>query len=46
MDPLYELLFYSCILLFLVIIYNWFYGEEPKTISIDDETLKTLKGHI
>jgi hypothetical protein len=43
MDPIYELIFYSCILLFLIIIYNWIYGNEPKTISIDDETLETAK---
>lgn len=48
MDPIYELLFYSCILLCLIFIYYWNYGNEsiPDTIIIDDKTLKTLKGHI
>ena len=46
MDPIYELIFYSCILLFLIFIYNWFYGEDAKTISIDDGTLETIKGRI
>jgi hypothetical protein len=46
MDPIYELLLYSCILLFLVIIYNWIYGQEPKTIKIDENSIKTLKGDI
>ncbi len=43
MDPIYELILYSCVLLILVIIYNWAFGEEPKTIIIDKSTITNLK---
>ncbi len=43
MDPIYELIFYSCILLILVIVYNWAYGEEPKTLNIDKSTITNIK---